>query len=80
MAIEGLTLSAAKILGIDKTTGSLQNGKDATFILVDGDVLDMRTCIVEKGYIQGAEIDMDNKQKALSRKFTEKYGVDVEND
>lgn len=79
-AIEGLTLSAAKALGIDKTTGSLENGKDATFILVDGDVLDMRTCIVEKGYIQGAEIDMDNKQKALSRKFTEKYGVDVEND
>jgi imidazolonepropionase-like amidohydrolase len=79
-AIEGLTLSAAKILGIDDKTGSLRNGKDATFILVDGDVLDMRTCIVEKGFIQGAEIDMDNKQKALSRKFTEKYGVDVEND
>jgi len=79
-AIEGLTLSAAKILGIDKTTGSLENGKDATLIIVKGDVLDMRTCIIEKAFIQGSEIDLDNKQKALSRKFTKKFGVDVEND
>lgn len=79
-AIEGLTLSAAKVLGIDETTGSLVAGKDATLILVDGDVLDMRTCHLQKAYIQGAEIDLDNKQKKLSRKFSEKYDVDVEND
>lgn len=79
-AIQGLTLDAARILGIDKTTGSLETGKDATLILVEGDVLDMKTCIISKAFIQGREIDLDNKQKALSRKFSKKYGVDVKND
>ncbi len=79
-AIKGLTLNAAKVLGIDDTTGSLEEGKDATLIIVKGDVLDMRTCVVEKAFIQGAEIDLDNKQKALSRKFSEKYGIDIKND
>ncbi len=79
-AIEGLTLGAAKALGIDENTGSLEEGKDATLIIVDGDVLDMRTCVLEKAYIEGGQIDLDNKQKALSRKFTEKYDIDVEND
>ncbi len=71
--IQALTLNTAKILGIDKTTGSLETGKDATLILVAGDVLDMRTCKVESAFIQGKEIDLDNKQKALYRKFQAKY-------
>ncbi len=79
-AIEGLTLSPAKILGIDDKTGSLKNGKDATLLIVKGDVLDMRTCVIEKAFIEGREIDLDNKQKALSRKFTKKYGIDIDND
>jgi len=72
-AIQGLTLNAAKILGIDKTTGSLEIGKDATLFVSAGDVLDMRTSKVETAFIQGREIDLDNKQKALYRKFKEKY-------
>jgi len=72
-AIKGLTLNAAKILGIDKTTGSLEMGKDATLFISAGDVLDMRTSKVETAFIQGRNIDVDNKQKALYRKYKEKY-------
>lgn len=72
-AIKGLTLNAAKILGIDKTTGSLEMGKDATLFISEGDVLDMRTSKVETAFIQGRNVDMDNKQKALYRKYKEKY-------
>ncbi|MEL6864942.1 MAG: amidohydrolase family protein [Bacteroidota bacterium] len=72
-AISGLSLNAAKILGIDQTVGSIEEGKDATFILVKGDVLDMRTCIVAQAFIRGKAIDLDNKQKALYRKFKAKY-------
>ncbi len=79
-AIEGLTLSPAKILGIENTAGSLEKGKDATIIIAKGDILDMRTCIIEKAFIEGQEVDLDNKQKALSRKFTDKYGVDIDHD
>lgn len=73
VALSALTLNTAKILGIDKTTGSLEEGKDATLFLSTGDPLDMRTNNVTQAFIQGREIDLDNKQKALYRKFSSKY-------
>lgn len=72
-AIEALTLNTAKILGIDSRTGSLEAGKDANLFISEGDVLDMRTGKVSRAFIQGRDIDLDNKQKVLYRKFKEKY-------
>jgi len=72
-ALQSITLSAAKILGVDKTTGSLEVGKDANIIISEGDVLDMRTSQITKAYIQGASIDLDNKQKELYRTYLDKY-------
>lgn len=74
-AIQAITLNAAKILGIDQSTGSLEEGKDATLIVAKGDVLDMRSSNIELAFIQGRQIDLDNKQKALYRKFMGKYGL-----
>lgn len=73
MAVQALTGSAAEIMGIADRTGTLEVGKDANLFVSLGDALDMRTCIVEQAYIQGREIDLDNKQKALYRKYQEKY-------
>ncbi len=72
-ALQSITLNAAKILGIDKTTGSIEVGKDANIIISEGDVLDMRTSQITKAYIQGANIDLDNKQKELYRTYLDKY-------
>lgn len=72
-AIAGLSLNPAKILGLDHRLGSLEVGKDATFIISDGDVLDMRTSHVSRAFIQGRAIDLDNKQKELYRRFYSKY-------
>lgn len=72
-AVSAMTLNTAKILGIDAFAGSLETGKDATLFISEGDVLDMRTCVVTAAFIQGRTIDLDNKQKALTRKFNEKY-------
>ena len=72
-AVSSITLNAAKILGIDDRVGSLTLGKDATLFISEGDALDMRTCIVTAAFIQGREIDLDNKQKALYRKYEAKY-------
>ncbi len=74
-ALQSITLNAAKILGIDKTTGSIEVGKDANIIISEGDVLDMRTSQITKAYIQGANIDLDNKQKELYRTYLEKYQI-----
>ena len=68
-----ITSSTAKILGIDKTVGTLEIGKDATLIISEGDVLDMRTSIVKQAFIRGKELDLDTKQKQLYRRYKTKY-------
>jgi imidazolonepropionase-like amidohydrolase len=72
-ALSGLTLNTAKILGIDATVGSLDLGKDATLLISEGDIMDMRTSVVVRAFIRGREIDLDDKQKELYRKFKTKY-------
>ena len=72
-ALSGLTLNAAKILGIDATVGSLEMGKEATLLISEGDIMDMRTSVVVRAFIRGREIDLDDKQKELYRKFKTKY-------
>jgi len=71
-ALKALTLHAARILGVDDRVGSLEVGKDATLIVTDGDPLEITTH-VEKLYIQGRDVDLNNKQKALYEKYREKY-------
>lgn len=68
-----ITSNTAKILGIDETVGTLEQGKDATFVISSGDALDMRTNNIEYAFIRGKSIDLDNHQKALYRKYQEKY-------
>ena len=74
-ALSTITLNTAKVLGIDKTAGSLEVGKDATLFISTGDALDMKTNHVEKAYIQGRDINLDNLHKQLDKKFSEKYGM-----
>jgi len=68
-AISSITLNTAQILGIDKYCGSIEKGKDATFFISSGDALDMRTNNVEKAYIQGIVVDLNNHQKELFKKY-----------
>lgn len=71
-ALKLITSNPAKILGIDDKVGTLEAGKHATLIVSKGDILDMRTSIVEMAFIQGKKLDLDDKQKKLYRKFSEK--------
>lgn len=72
-ALQLITLNTAKILGIDASAGSIEEGKDATLFISTGDALDMRTNDVIAAFIQGRYIDVDNHQKKLYRKYSEKY-------
>lgn len=74
-ALAAMTLNAAKILGIDKTTGSLEAGKDANIAISAGDIMDMKSSVISKAFIQGREINLDNKQKQLYEKYEKKYGL-----
>ncbi|PHN02604.1 amidohydrolase family protein [Flavilitoribacter nigricans] len=76
-AIKAMTLNPAKALGIADRAGSLETGKDAMILIVEGDLLDMRTSKVEQAYIQGRKIQMDARQQWLYKKYSDKYGHDT---
>jgi len=81
VAIRSITLSAAKLLGVDDRLGSLEAGKAATLIITDGNPLEITTS-VERAFIDGAEIELIDKQTILAEKYREKYrrlGVTREN-
>ena len=67
-ALASLTLEPARILGVDGRIGSLEPGKDATFILTDGDILDLRTRVVG-AYIDGRALDLSDRQKRLYERY-----------
>lgn len=72
-AVSAISLRVARILGIEDKVGSLEMGKDATLFISKGDALDMRTSVIEKAWIRGNHVDLDNHQKELYRKYKEKY-------
>lgn len=72
-ALSMISLNPAKILGIDKTSGSLEKGKDATLFISGGDALDMLGNKVEAAFIQGRSINLDNLHKQLYKRYSDKY-------
>jgi len=74
-ALEAVTLSAAKILGVADRTGSIEVGKDANIVICDGDLLDMKGNNITHAFIQGRDVSLDNKQKQLYEKYKFKYGI-----
>lgn len=73
-ALQAITLNAARILGIDKRTGSIEAGKDANIIISEGDILDMRSSRLTTAFIQGREVSLENKHTQLYEKYKKKFG------
>ncbi|HEX3024414.1 MAG TPA: amidohydrolase family protein [Chitinophagaceae bacterium] len=74
-ALQAITLNAAKILGVDDKTGSIEVGKDANIIIADGDILDMKSSNISYAFIQGRQVSLDNKQKQLYERYKYKYNI-----
>ena len=68
-AISALSLNTSIILGIEKKSGSIEKGKDATFFISTGDALDMIGNNVEQAFIKGNVVDLNNHQKDLYEKY-----------
>lgn len=73
--LSAITLNAAKILGIDDITGSLEKGKDANIIISEGDVLDMHSSVITDAFIQGRKIELNDKHKQLYERYKYKYAI-----
>lgn len=70
-ALRMITLYPAQILGVDDRLGSLDVGKDATFIVTDGDPLDIRTRVL-RAFVLGREIELSTRHTELNEKYSER--------
>jgi imidazolonepropionase-like amidohydrolase len=73
-ALKSITLNSAKILGIDKKTGSLEIGKEATLFISAGDALDYNGNKLSDAFIVGKHVILNNKQQDLYDRYSKKYG------
>jgi len=51
-ALEAITITAAELCGVEGRVGSLEEGKDADVVVLDGDPFDYRT-FVELTFVNG---------------------------
>jgi hypothetical protein len=72
-ALSAVTLNPAKILGIEDKTGTIETGKDANLLIVNGDLLDMKSSVIGQAFIQGRNVSLDNKGKQLYERYKHKY-------
>ena len=76
-ALQLITLNTAKILGIDKSYGSLEVGKSATLFISEGDALDIRTNKLLNAFIDGREISLESHQTKLWKRYSKKYQIPI---
>lgn len=69
VAEHALTLGAAEVLGIHDRYGSLEPGKSATFLIVNGDVLETRMH-VERAWLDGRELSLESHHTRLWKKWS----------
>ncbi|WP_430412511.1 amidohydrolase family protein [Kordia sp.] len=81
-ALEALTTIPAKILQQEDKVGTLQNGKQANFLITSGDIFENKTTIYEN-WVQGnPNVFSDKSQKDIRGKYVfnvagETYDVDI---
>ncbi len=71
-ALKAITIYPAQILGIDDLVGSLEVGKDASFMITNGNALELWT-IKEQVFIRGRQIEMMDKHKRLYEHYLRKH-------
>lgn len=72
-AVQSVSLNVAKILGVDKDLGSIEEGKIATFFVSEGDALDMKSNQIVLAMINGRFLNLVNRQQKLFETYSKKY-------
>jgi imidazolonepropionase-like amidohydrolase len=70
-ALKAVTLNAAEFLGIADRVGSLEVGKDATLLITTGSPIEYAST-VERAFIQGRDIDLQDIHRQFFAKYMEK--------
>ena len=67
-AVKGITIYPAQLMGVADRVGSIEAGRDATFFVCDGNILDLRTH-VKRMWIAGKEVSLESKHTRLYEKY-----------
>ncbi len=70
--LAAITLTPAQLLGVDDRLGSLEPGKLASFVVFNGDPLEVRSKLTA-AYLNGEAIDLSSRHTRLRDKFQQKY-------
>lgn len=74
-ALQCITLNPASIMGVEQQIGSLELGKDASFVICEGDILDMKSSNLSAAFLFGEIVELYNDQQRLYEKYMKKYGL-----
>jgi imidazolonepropionase-like amidohydrolase len=72
VALKAITQYPANIIGVGTKIGSLDKGKEGSFIVTDGNPLEITTKVLEM-YIQGEQVSLENKHKSFYDKYKTRY-------
>ncbi|MGE5205274.1 MAG: amidohydrolase family protein [Chlamydiota bacterium] len=73
-ALEAVTLNPARFFGVDNQLGSIEAGKEANLIVLDGTPFRVKTHVVTE-LIGGKVVDLSNHQTRLYEFYKKKYGI-----
>ena len=74
-ALAAITIHPAKLMGVHSQLGTLEKGKDATFIACSGDIFDLRTS-VKHMRIAGKGVDLSSRHTRLFERYQKRPRVD----
>jgi imidazolonepropionase-like amidohydrolase len=67
-ALKAMTLYPAEIMGMGEKLGSIAPGREATLVIADGNILDIRTHITRM-WIAGKEVSLESRHTRLYEKY-----------
>ncbi len=76
-ALQLITENASKITGTQNQAGTIEVGKNATLLISDGDILDMKESTLTHAFINGEECNLENTQTELYKKYSKRYGIEA---
>jgi len=71
-ALRSVTINAAQIAGVADKIGSIEVGKAASLVVSDGDIFDYLGHKVTHLWIDGREVDLNNRHKQLHQKYQQR--------
>jgi imidazolonepropionase-like amidohydrolase len=73
-ALAAVTLNPARFFGVDNHLGSIDEGKNANLVVLDGTPFRVKTHVVTE-LIDGKVVDLTNHQTRLYNFYKKKYGI-----